>query len=319
MAKVFKTLKKKAQATPLVGVILDSLKSENPRQNAPSIQAVIDNMTPPMNKLKNGDFQINQRGQSSYVQNKDELKLTVDCWIMASSSWEKTILTPLKDGVRIQSITLDEGGVSYSNSFSQILENEPEGDKTIVINVTNLTGHAKFGVLNKKDSGVILDKKELVKGINIFHFNVNEEKNLIIRYFIDKNTDISIEYTNLFEGDIAYHHVKEDKTIALLRCQSKLAPINSNKESYSQALKFIGGGLYVYVYLPTMKGTPICIHNNLQVFDDEPTWKDTTVSGVNGDGNGLYRIELDIKENMIVHDDGNYIVRGLQFLSCESL
>lgn len=224
MAKVFKTLKKKAQATPLVGVILDSLKSENPRQNAPSIQAVLDNLQPKQHII-NPDFQVNQRGQSSYVQNKDELKLTVDCWIMASSSWEKTTVIPLKEGIRIQSITLDEGGVSYSNSFTQILENEPEGDKTIIINVTNLTGHAKFGVLDKKDSGVILDKKELVKGINIFHFNINEERNLIIRYFIDKNTDISIEYTNLFEGDIAYPHVKKSYQDDLWECMSYIQRI----------------------------------------------------------------------------------------------
>lgn len=42
MTKVLQTLRKKAQATPIVGVILDSLKSDNPRENAPSIQAIVD-------------------------------------------------------------------------------------------------------------------------------------------------------------------------------------------------------------------------------------------------------------------------------------
>lgn len=57
---MLRKIKKITKETPLIGRVINSFVSDNPEENAPSIQAVIDNVTPPQNLLINGDFLINQ-------------------------------------------------------------------------------------------------------------------------------------------------------------------------------------------------------------------------------------------------------------------
>lgn len=82
---MMRTIRKKARQTPLIGRVVDALFSENPRENAPSIQAVLNNMTPNKNLLINAFFQIWQRGESitptqvrTFVADRWRVRGTVD-------------------------------------------------------------------------------------------------------------------------------------------------------------------------------------------------------------------------------------------------
>lgn len=215
MTKVFKTLKKKAQATPLVGVILDSLKSENPRQNAPSIQAVLDNLQPKQ-LLINNSFQVNQRGVSEYT----SIGYTLDMWRCYLVSGNK--VKPITgSGIKIEKVggtfslrqkvpfTENDVGKKYTVSFELETDTLIESD----LNFGQQKNTWNFDVGKKVYSHTFtLQSNDIVDGyVDLIIVNIGEVV-----------ANINVYYCDLWEGDIAYPHVKEDKTIALLRCQRKV-------------------------------------------------------------------------------------------------
>lgn len=215
MAKVFKTLKKKAQATPIVGVILDSLKSENPRQNAPSIQAVLDNLQPKQ-LLINPDFQINQRGKTQYVSSTVPI-LTVDMW-----------------GTNLLTIDVLENGIKITNndtirhSIYQKGLALPKGDYTIVINVLEKTGTLStqpFEILYYDEGGQVKYAKE-IENIGLTTVSFNDSVNQVT-VAVPPNCTLTLEYIDLFEGDIAYPHVKKSYQDDSMECQFYVKPIKN--------------------------------------------------------------------------------------------
>ena len=80
MAQTLKLIRKKDEITALNGKVIDSLDS-NSSIDAPSIRAVNEHFgnISNANLLINGNFQVNQRGQTTYIQT-NTWKYSVDRW-----------------------------------------------------------------------------------------------------------------------------------------------------------------------------------------------------------------------------------------------
>lgn len=159
-------------------------------------------MTAPPNRLINGDFKINQRGQSSYTANGG----TVDGWIKIYGS---TTLIVTDNGVNISNVSSE-----YSGGFYQKVK-MPEsivGSKFTIVAKINGSIYSKVKTIElSKDSNPIVND----------YFNINVDYlSDGIRVYVEilPNKTISIEYIDLFEGTTAYLHVEEDYATALMRC-----------------------------------------------------------------------------------------------------
>lgn len=158
------------------------------------------------NLLINGDFQINQRGQNEYSVTNSDL-FTLDRWrIIGANATAK--LTKLNNGVRLQNA--DTGSVV----LTQRIYIEKVSNYTIVINAKNVVGNV---VVEIYDMGSGYEIHNLKNGRNVFKVTNQSLKD--ITPTIVGAGSIEIEYVDLYEGDIAYQHIKEDPAIALLRCQ----------------------------------------------------------------------------------------------------
>lgn len=194
-----KLIKKISTSLVSTGEIIDSLQS-NSSTNAPSIRAVVENMTPPMNLLINGDFQINQRGQTSYVNNTATPTYTLDMWQLAYGT-----INVLDNGIKITPYATQ----AFLNQ--KISEDLTDKQVTLVLKETNGEMHILQGVASKTQA---LSSKSGNITLSIGYISETNLYKIGTTY----DAETSIEYIDLCEGDIAYPHVKEDGAIALLRC-----------------------------------------------------------------------------------------------------
>lgn len=97
---MLKAIRKITQSTPLIGVIVDSFKSSNPRQNAPSIQAVIDNLDR-TNLVMNSDFKIWQRGEELTITNG---QYSADRWRLYAPNTTSVTLKKVENGLQVVSV-----------------------------------------------------------------------------------------------------------------------------------------------------------------------------------------------------------------------
>ena len=243
MAKVLKTLKKKAQATPIVGVILDSLKSENPRQNAPSIQAVLDNLQPKQ-LLINPDFQINQRGKTSYVTNNNTWTYTIDMWRLRNK--QGGTLTVNEDNT----VTITNDGTE-NMYFQQMFDTPKNGTHTIVVYVVNITRNVYFNVDQAR---------EIVRGLNIYTSEFTDRTNILIN--LSPDSTITLEYVDLFEGNIAYPHVKKSYQDDLWECEDKMFPLAIGSYIPIGSCTFYDGYLNIFIG-KRFKDSPSVIYNGI--------------------------------------------------------
>lgn len=218
MAKVLQTLRKKAQATPLVGVILDSLKSENPTQNAPSIQAVLDNLQPKQ-LLLNPDFQVNQRGQSSYT----SAGYGLDMWNFVATSSNQ--IFPINGGgILINKATSNQNVVRQF--IDTINANDVGKEYTLVINIESdkeFIGMIGFG---KQRENINIEVGNKIY-FHTFTLNDDDIKDngyvdilvLNVDNIVTNAPQIKIWYADLWEGDIAYPHVKNSYAYDLMECR----------------------------------------------------------------------------------------------------
>lgn len=153
----------------------------------------------PRQLLVNNDFQINQRGKTEYTTKGYSL----DMWLLAGD--------PFNGSLKIN----DNGTITITNKstaymyFSQKMN--LQGKYIAVVKVVNKSGNCTqyFGGTNLS--------KELNVGVNSFGINQNFTE---VGIRLQANSSITVEYIDLFEGDIAYPHVKEDKDIALMKCRN---------------------------------------------------------------------------------------------------
>lgn len=200
---------------------------------------------PPKQLLINNDFQCNQRGKTSYG---GELQKSFDMWLLirgyVTNEAYGSHLSP-KNGINMIYNTDYE-----NNELWQFLDEELDYEKYYTLSYTvdgvhysftfkpTVTGyqenvHKKFRVYTA------LESSRNKRGICIELFKANT---------------INIEYIDLFEGNIAYPHVKEDYAIALMRCQSKLVVYRNAQVGNGNVYNNIG---YIGVPLPVpMQNTP---------------------------------------------------------------
>ena len=306
-------IQKRYQQTPLnVGKVEDSLES-NSTQNAPSVRvvsAIDDRVTtleedgvngdsfpvgtiidyqgdiadiptgyevydyvPRKQLLINNDFQINQRGQGNYTisDNVWNLKYTVDMWYI-QNGMSVDVLKLSKNVIKITNIGVSDGYFGQSTDF-KITKNN-----TLVIKVNSLTGSVCLPDL--------LDVPQLKVGLNVFDLKGIEESNDLRRVLLKLNVgaNIEIEYIDLFEGDVAYPHVKEDYTIALMRCMSYIIALNG---------KFAFGNVYrnsFYTNIPlpvAMKETPTITISGAVIIDGLEVKTIQNIESVNLIKNGV--------------------------------
>ena len=151
--------------------------------------------------LVNNDFQINQRGQSEY-----NLGYSVDMWF---TKWGQPKLEVVDNGVIFSNTDTANNSV-----FMQLIKTDNP----------NRTFSSAFMIDKKRyevtevnpSSGAIIREFENFD----FVISYNSDNQCIQVYIrIDGNKRIHIEYVDLFEGDIAYPHVKKKYTTDLLECR----------------------------------------------------------------------------------------------------
>ncbi len=152
------------------------------------------------NLLINGDFQVNQRGQSSYTCDGTKRICGVDMWSFSKSN------TFMK---------VAENGIQTNAPISQVFDKLKSGVKyTIVCSVDNV-------VLTKSIVGGTYDTDT---SQTIVYLTFNDVERIVIT----PNGTQTINYIDLFEGEIVYKHQKEDYAIALLRCLPHVEMKNVN-------------------------------------------------------------------------------------------
>lgn len=191
-------------------------------------QAVIDNMTPPQNLLVNGDFQINQRGQSEYIHNG----YTLDMWKAYKSNSTTMSVKQVENGVELYAdkiIGLSQG-VSYKNALSKIF--------TLVVSLDD-TVYSFVSTIQTTPTDY-----DILPNINLSTEYIEESNIINVGIWLKDGVKHTVNYINLFEGDIAYPHVVEDKAIALMRCQRKIIRLKKIIFAKISGVTFVGGFLF---------------------------------------------------------------------------
>ena len=143
------------------------------------------------NLLINGDFQCNQRDQSSYTCDGTKRIYGVDMWSFSKADTFMRIV---------------ENGIEINAPISQMFNKLKSGMKyTIVCSVDNV-------VLTKSIVGGIYDTDT---SQTIVYLTFNDVERIVIT----PNGTQTINYVDLSEGEIRHKHQKEDYAIALTRCQ----------------------------------------------------------------------------------------------------
>lgn len=148
------------------------------------------------NLLINGDFQINQRNQSSYTCDGTKRIYGVDLW-----------------------------SFSKSNTFMKVTENGIETNAPISQMFNKLKSGVKYTVVCSIDN--VIHTKSIVGGTydtsqTIMYLTFNDVERIVIT----PNGTQTINYVDLFEGEIVYKHQKEDYAIALTRCQRYIVVVS---------------------------------------------------------------------------------------------
>lgn len=169
------------------------------------------------NLLINGDFQINQRGQNIYDMSSSG-GYTLDMW-----RCYKLKVEILSDGwVRVSNTD------SSPHNFAQHFQISSEKKYTFSSECRNVKGICQLN--GEENDGKDNPLKKIVNGVNNVSINSLNLKDVAI--LIDGGASLEINYIRLNEGDILYQHVKEDKSIALLRCLERIEIIDKPMQTY---------------------------------------------------------------------------------------
>lgn len=216
--------RKKSQEVPIQGTIVNDETMESETDKTLTINA-IKRLTHGSNILSNGDFQINQRGLSSYQSSG----YTLDMW-----KAYKVNVTIIENGLSVNRNTTSENGF-----FTQIVENISQSKQyTICTKVFDEIYIWTF-------TPTITSQRKNFTNFNLF-FKLTDSK-LEVGFELNTNTILNIEYIDLFDGTIAYPHAKEDYSIALLRCMRFVQLLNYSISHNAVSNSFAN---YSTVFLP---------------------------------------------------------------------
>lgn len=159
------------------------------------------------NLLINPDFNINQRGKTSYtsaVANTIKIVYSVDRWCLYGHS-----LTVNSDkSVTITPTTYSEG------ALIQNLKTPVEGDITVQVYVVGVSGTATVSV-GPSDGSSTTEIGTLKNGLNTFTFSKGIKK-LVIRA---KSGTLTLKYAKVEQGSVATSFVAPNSAEELLKCK----------------------------------------------------------------------------------------------------
>lgn len=202
---------KTSQTTPIQAVTETTLES-NSNINAPTIKAVVDSLYRP-NLLVNGDFQINQRGQSEYTGFKTG-SYNLDMWKNWFGSSTTKSVEQVENGIDIygdKTIALEQF-VDYKNGIDKMF--------SIGCSFDNKRYEFTFTLTDTSQPLVIKENVNLSVKYEV------EKKCIGVALWCNDGVKHTVNYIDLFEGAIAYPHTKEDYTVALMRCKEWLIVLN---------------------------------------------------------------------------------------------
>lgn len=187
---------------------------------------------PPKQLLINNDFQVNQRAKT-YTSNE----YTLDMWYKhKNGSGTVGNVEKIDNGIRI----VNE---DYTNVFlNQKISNYYKGKTvTIVGKFNNVIGSAYLRISKATSIGInnvaygnveITEDGIFTTTVDIPLDGLDSYEYLKVQIAVKSNSSVEIEYIDMFEGEVAYPHRKEDYTIALLKCQRFVREIEINKSGY---------------------------------------------------------------------------------------
>lgn len=159
------------------------------------------------NLLINPDFNINQRGKTSYtsaVANTIKIVYSVDRWCLYGHS-----LTVNSDkSVTITPTTYSEG------ALIQNLKTPVEGDITVQVYVVGVSGTATVSV-GPSDGSSTTEIGTLKNGLNTFTFSKGIKK-LVIRA---KSGTLTLKYAKVEQGSVATKFVAPNSAEELIKCK----------------------------------------------------------------------------------------------------
>ena len=147
------------------------------------------------NLFINGDFQCWQRGENITTQGyQDAIQYFADMWFTTDTN---VTVKKVDDGLNL---------INKHTGVKQAIELKPNVQYTITYSINN----------NRFKSAFIANKS---KPSSIGKVTCSPWKNEYFIIRIDLQAGETLNYVDLFEGDVAYPHVKEDYATALNRCQ----------------------------------------------------------------------------------------------------
>lgn len=239
------------------------------------------------NLLVNGDFQINQRGKNEYSANGTEY--TVDMWRIHNNH----TLTVFDGYIKIE--TRDGHNVYFTQVISL-----PKNKYKICVKVKSFVGSP---TIKFENGGVGVGETTITKvGVTSITFDTIITG---ITVTVPTGSIIEIEYIDLFEGSIAYPHIKEDFAIALMRCMRFVQSINYSITHNSISNSFAN---YSTVFLPIpMANEPTVVYQQ-----QGESINISTIKEVYSRGN--INVQIVAKESGMVRVIGRTIL-----LSCEPI
>ena len=212
-------IRKKNEIHALNGTVIDSLES-NSVKDAPSIN-VVNKALATRTLVKNGDFKLNFGGKSEYTQKGESIYK----WNLAGEPFDST-LTVNDDGT----ITIQNNSTANSY-FSQNIN--ISGKHIANVKVLNIGGTCELYF------GGNSENLNLDVGENRFLLDSNANE---VGIRLRQNSSITLEYIDLFEGNIELPHIEETYQEAFERCKNEngviyVTDVDVNNLKYS--------GLYV--------------------------------------------------------------------------
>ena len=215
----------------------------------------------PKQLLINNDFQINQRGQSEYnfIENG---KYGLDMWQQRQGEFSNALIVkPVDDGVELTCQPNVFGGL---RQFLSLSAEDIGKEYTVCISVNNVRQTGTFTLLS--ESQTVFENEIYRVGIT----RLTGDGYALSILLSNENTREAvntINYVDLFEGNVDYPHVKEDEAIALMKCrqyvfvtaQKKLAGKvgTGHLEGFDFPIKMKGAPTYTVVAFETTGGADI--------------------------------------------------------------
>lgn len=234
-----KFIEKEFQTAPVNAVTEPSLASGSD-VNVPTIKAVLDGLRSKQ-LLLNNDFQVNQRGKTLY----DDFGYTLDMWYFYGV---------IGNGTTKPKIEVKDKGIKITNtdynwcSIQQVVQDNLRG-KTVTIcfkvsdlqsnqntqidypmNVRMCYGNTTGEVTSQNSYGI-----KAVYEDGIYSATIDIPQNTIhnkLKLVFMVGGSATIEYIDLFEGEVAYPHSSQSYIRDFLECQRYLKRIVLNWAGY---------------------------------------------------------------------------------------